>query len=119
MSCGYSITNSQGETVGHILVWIPKTLRTKVSGTTYGGQYYSQTVGSPCDQADIKIYAVSTAEVAALNRAEACGEPLTVCRMGVRYTGYIGDSLSWTDTVTGRLYECSGVFIIASSEVIP
>ena len=104
MTTGYTLTNSNGVVIADIVNWIPKTRRNKVSGYTYGGAFYQQTVGavSTVIIANLRVY--SQADLVLVNLAEANGEILTALYNGTTYSVYLDGEVTWTAAVNGKIY---------------
>lgn len=118
MTAGYAIKNASGTVIGRVLRWQPKLIRNRVSGTTYGGAYYSQTIGTPADMVAAHIYTDSIANTDTINRAEANGDELTVEREGTRYHVFVDGQPAWAATIRGKLYEADITLAVKTSEVI-
>jgi len=83
----------------------------KIVSKALDGSVYIQTIGSGTKYAEVKILATRT-EMAEVDVFESEGTLISVEYRGIKYYGFIEDTVSWSDVLPGEWYTGSFKLLI-------
>lgn len=98
----YKLKTSSGAVVCSVLGFDKALEANKILSKLLDGSYHIQTVGTPAQYANIRIYAETLAQRDAADLAAAECAILIAQWKGTSYAGYIDGSIDWTPFVTGK-----------------